>query len=324
MRRLLAAPALHFLVLGALCFAAGRWLLPREAGEARERAPIELGAARIGALRAGWVARTGLAPDVTALGALVEAEIDEEILLAEARARGFAAADPVVRARLARNLGFIAGEDERDARAGEAGRVDAALALGLAPGDLVVRRRLIERMRAELVARNTTPPSDAEIAARFARDPERFARPARVRLSHVFLARDRHGAKLTQDAARLFERIETEGLDAAGAIARGDAFLAGHAFPPRTQRDLARVFGDAFAREVFALEPGRFSAPIASSYGLHLVLVHERVPSTAATLAEARAELSSELAREHEARALRFALAALRARYEIRVAGAGT
>jgi hypothetical protein len=320
----LAAPALHFLILGVLLVAGERWFFPGTPDEQPARASIEIGSERVDELRAGWVARTGEAPDSDALRALVDAEIDDEILLREARARDFDARDPVVRVRLARNLGFIEGDDERFARAGSTERVAEALALGIARSDLVVRRRLIERMRAELSASVGAKPDEAEIAARFVRDRERYVGSARVRLSHAFLARDRRGAALESDAQLLREQVAAEGLGIAGAIARGDAFLLGHSLPPRTEADLARVFGEAFARAVFALEPGQVSGPITSSYGLHLVVVHERIEAAPATLVAARTRVLAELVREREAAVLRTALDSLRVRYDIRVAGAGT
>ncbi|MGH9887269.1 MAG: peptidylprolyl isomerase [bacterium] len=322
MRRLLRRPAFHFLVSGALLFAGSRWaserwLVPPRAG-------IEIAAGRVDALRASWLARTGEAPEGAALEALVSAEIDDEILLAEARARGLETSDPVVRARLARGVGFLAAGDERTERAGNARRVEDALASGLARGDLVVRRRLIERMRAELSQRDEAAVGDAEIAARFAREPERFASPARIRLSHVFLSGDRHGAALAADAAHLRARISAEALDPAHAIPLGDSFVEGHVLPPRSEADLAREFGGNFAHASFALEPGTWSAPIASSYGLHLVFVHERTAGAPVSLDSARAQIRNELTAEHAAAALRRSLDALRARYDVRVAGAGT
>lgn len=322
MRRALARPALHFLILGALLVAGDRFLC-RDARETSSRRPtIAIERERIEALRSGWLASTGEAPDAAVLRALVEAEIDDELLLAEARARGLEVGDPVVRARLARNVGFMRGEDERTARAGDAQRVESAFALGLERSDLVVRRRLIERMRAELETSESTRPSETEIEARFARESSRLTGAARVRLSHVFLSRDRRGASLEADAAKLREELATDGRVGEAAIARGDAFLLGHAFPPRAQAELERDFGAAFARAVFALSPGRVSEPIASSYGLHLVVVHERSAGTRPSLAAERARIEAELAREREAIALRKALDALRARYEIRVDGA--
>lgn len=322
MRPGIVSHALRFLLLGAILVAADRLLLRTSIEGNAERDAIEIGVERIDALRAGWIARTGTAPDDEVLAALIEAEIDDEILLREARKRGFESGDPVVRARLARNVGFISGADERAGRAGDSARVDLALALGIARGDLVVRRRLVERMRAELAAGADQPPSEREIEARFARDRERWLGPPRLRLSHVFLSRDRRGAALASDARALRREIAAGRLEFADAISRGDPFLLGHSPSIRSQVELSRSFGASFATAVFALEPGGVSEPIESAYGLHLVRVHERTLAGPAELEATRAGIAAELARERAGRALRLALSRLRGGYEIRLAGA--
>ena len=324
---LLASPALHFLVLGALLVAADRWF-------ARELPPIARGArvdrdrrarASRRCARAGLRARARR-PTRPRLRALVEAEIDDEILLREARARGLEAGDPVVRARLARNLGFLRGEDERAARAGDARRVDEALALGLARSDLVVRRRLIERMRAELASRAAAKPSEAEIAARFARDRERLRGQRRACGSRTSSCRAIAAAPRSKP---------THGASARSIAARGSRSsrrsrtamrsCSATCCPPRTRGGArARVRRGVRARGRSRSSPVASRQPIASSYGLHLVLVHERSDGAPASLEAARARIEAELVREREAAALRGALAALRARYEIRVAGASS
>ena len=320
MRPGIVSHALCFLFLGALLVAADRLLLGRSIEGESERSAIEIGAERIDALREGWIARSGTAPDDAVLAALIEAEIDDEILLREARKRGFESADPIVRARLARNVGFMSGADERAGHAGDSTRVELALALGISRGDLVVRRRLIERMRAELGAGEHEPPSEREIDARFARDPARWLGSPRVRLSHVFLSRDRRGAALVSDARALRRAIAEGRLEFADAIARGDPFLLGHSPSDRSQAELSRSFGAAFAIAVFALEPGLVSEPIESPYGLPLVRVRERVEPGPAELEAARAAIAADLARERAGEALRVALSRLRDGYEIRLA----
>jgi parvulin-like peptidyl-prolyl isomerase len=39
--------------------------------------------------------------------------------------------------------------------------------------------------------------------------------------------------------------------------------------------ELAKLFGRAFASEVFTLEPGNWYGPLLSGYGTHLLYVHE-------------------------------------------------
>jgi hypothetical protein len=67
--------------------------------------------------------------------------------------------------------------------------VREALALGLDRGDVIIRRRLIQKM--EYLLENTEPvpdPTDAELEAFIAAHPERYATPARVTFTHVFVS----------------------------------------------------------------------------------------------------------------------------------------
>jgi hypothetical protein len=248
--RWLRAPGLHFAVLGALLFAAQSWR----------------------------------ASDVAPAGPVVSS--DEDLLEREARRLGLDRDDAGVQRRLVRNLRFLGertgGDEEAD--------YEEALALGLDRSDLVVRRRLVQRLqlRAQAWAR-ASEPTDAELAALLAREQERFARPARVRLFHVFLSRDRHGAGLAAADRALGRRLASLAPERASGL--GDPFLLGAQLPPRTELELAAGFGEAFARAVAGLPEGRWSGPIESSFGLHRVFVQERKPGRAAQLDEVRGAL---------------------------------
>jgi len=63
-------------------------------------------------------------------------------------------------------------------------------------------------------------------------------------------------------------------------------------------REVSRFFGEDFAREVATIEPGQWTGPIESPYGLHLVLVTARVPSSLPELATIRALVERELGAE--------------------------
>ena len=72
-------------------------------------------------------------------------------------------------------------------------------------------------------------------------------------------------------------------------------------------RDLAKIYGPSFARGVAGLPVGRWAGPIPSTFGWHLVWVHESVPGEPATLAEVRNQVALGLANERrEARLAAF------------------
>lgn len=235
-------------------------------------------------------------PDARASGA---AGGPDARLVCAALELGLHRSDPVVRRRLVQDMRFLgAGADETDDALFE-----QALALGLQESDPVVRRRLAQRL--ELAARDAVradPPGDAELAAFLAAHPERFARPARIRLSQVFVSRQRHGAALERDARALLARLRREAVPPERAAAWGDPSLLPARTPLRAVGDLARDFGPRFADAVEALSTGEWSGPVASGFGLHLVYVVEREAARLPALAEVRDAVRDalEVERAHE------------------------
>jgi hypothetical protein len=229
---------------------------------------------------------------------------DEERLFRAALDRGVARADPIVRRRLLRDMRFLAPEDSRD----DAALLAEAWRLELERADPVVRRRLVQRMEFVAFARaDAREPDDAELRAALAREPERWRRPARVRLSHVHLSRDHWGTELEAAARALRARLESRPPDAAERL--GDPFLWGSHWPLLSEQELTARVGPELARAAFAAPVGRWSAPHPSSYGMHLVWVHEVDPGGSPAFDEVRGALR-ERVRENRRREERARLLA--------------
>jgi hypothetical protein len=183
-----------------------------------------------------------------------------------------------------------------------------------------VRRHLVGLMRLALSRPAAADlPSDAELEEYLAAHAERFTQPARVRLSHVFVSRDRHGATLARQAERLLARLRDAGTGPAAAAAQGDPFLRGAHLPAASEADLDRIFGSGFAAALRDAPPATWSGPIASSYGLHLVWIHERTAPRLPRLDEVRAQVTHEVLEARGRARLRDRLDALRARYQVAV-----
>jgi hypothetical protein len=102
-------PLLHFLALGAVIFALNAW---REKARPMETsAPrIEVTAAVIDRLCAGYERQFGQAPDAEELRGLVTAHIREEVFCREALALGLDRDDTIVRRRMAQKMEFLTGD----------------------------------------------------------------------------------------------------------------------------------------------------------------------------------------------------------------------
>ncbi len=271
-RRVLRSPLAHFLVLGSGLYAIQHALFP---APTEHRQPVVLDAGRIDAASRDWERTTGRAATAAVRERLSENLIEEELLFREALALGLHRTDAIAVRRLIQNQRFLSSASDEEQRS-DGALLREALALGLEKTDLVVRRRLIEHMRS-LQSQQQTAPSDGA-----ATDPSPIA--GRVRLSHVFQSRQQRGTEVSSDAQHLRERILAAAWSPADVRARdlGDPLLIPAELPPSTARRLASRFGPEFAAAVFALEPGEWSQPIASSYGLHLVWVHEQASGSEA------------------------------------------
>jgi parvulin-like peptidyl-prolyl isomerase len=104
MKKLLKEPLLHFFLLGGLLFAINAW---RQKPVTNSPARIEITAAVIERLRAGYERQFGQPPDTEELRGLVAQQIREEVLYREALTLGLDRYDTIVRRRLAQKMEFL-------------------------------------------------------------------------------------------------------------------------------------------------------------------------------------------------------------------------
>jgi hypothetical protein len=148
-------------------------------------------------------------------------------------------------------------------------------ALGLDRDDPVIRRRLRQKMEFLAEDMAAVEATEEQLAAYLASSPERFRTEDRLTFHHVFLSASRRGSALEDDAKQIAATlVSTSGLADAAAI--GDPFLLGETFREMPQGDVARTFGESLARQLAAVEPGRWQGPMRSSFGAHFIFVDER------------------------------------------------
>ena len=132
-------------------------------------------------------------------------------------------------------------------------------------------------------------------------------------LRQVFVSRDRRGDAAHADARALLARLAAD----PAAASAGDASLLPASLPLSSLREIGRVFGDVFAAEVAKLAPGRWSGPIESGFGLHLVFVEEHEAGRPPRLDEVREAVRSDWLDARRAEANEAFYRSLRDRYEV-------
>ncbi len=273
-------------------------------------------ASQILKVREAWKLERGRWPDPAEEKALVEQLVAGELLYREARRQGLDRNDLIVRRRLIDKMTFL----NDDPASSPADLYREAVELGLGRDDPIVRRRLIQKMR--LLAGAEDGPvraTEQELRDYYEGHAERFMEPARLRLSHVFLSRDRRQATVDAAARQLLLKLQDEALPPERAVVLGDPFLLGHHLPPHTVKYLGRNLGEGFAARVKDLPPGVWSGPVESAYGLHLVWIHDTVAPRPAELAAVRRKVLEGLRAERREQRLGEFLDTLRQRYPVRI-----
>lgn len=146
-----------------------------------------------------------------------------------------------------------------------------AISMGLDQDDIIVKRRLAQKMDflAEDLSALQEPTTD-ELRIWFEAHRDNFAQPPRISFRHVYYSFDTHGTNTRAIAAQQVSAVA--GPD------NGDRFMFQSSYAERTEAELLTVFGPAFAREVFTLDPGHWVGPVQSGYGWHAVFVERKTP----------------------------------------------
>jgi hypothetical protein len=153
-----------------------------------------------------------------------------------------------------------------------------AVAMGLDEGDVVVRRRLAQRM--DFLFRDvseTGEPSDDELRDYLEAERETYEIPGQVSFTHVYFDREKRGDEGAAEAARaLAERLNAEESAGQDTSGRGDPFLLPSSYAEQSVVRLRGEFGPQFAEAVWEQEPGAWRGPVPSGYGWHAVYVQNR------------------------------------------------
>jgi parvulin-like peptidyl-prolyl cis-trans isomerase-like protein len=189
-------------------------------------------------------------------------------------------------------------------------------AAGLDRDDVIIRRRVRQKMEFLAEDISAPEPSEEQLAAYLKANPERFRTEDRLTFQQVFLSAARRGRAIDDDSKQV-----ANALDRAEATvdktALGDPFLLGEEFQAVSQSEVASLFGESFAKRISVMEQGRWQGPISSSFGQHFVYIGERIPGRLPPLDAVREAVRREWSNARRLEAEQKLYGSLRQRYEI-------
>lgn len=189
-------------------------------------------------------------------------------------------------------------------------------AAGLDRDDVIIRRRVRQKMEFLADDMSVPEPSDEQLAAYLASNPERFRAEDQLTFHQVFLSATRRANTIDNDSKQIAS-ILARADGAVDATVLGDPFLLGEEFRNVSPSKVTSIFGESFAKQISVMEKGRWQGPISSGFGQHFVFISEWVSGNLPPLDAVRPVVHREWANARRLEAEQKLYASLRNRYEI-------
>ncbi len=198
-----------------------------------------------------------------------------------------------------------------------------AVSIGLDEGDIVVRRRLAQKM--DFLFKDLsviTEPSDDELQAYLQQNRSTYEVPAQATFTHVYFSTDKRSEEGAADAARrLVERLRANKGVPPDVSAQGDPFLLQSNYSDWSLLDIRSEFGTRFATAVGEQKPRSWQGPVPSGYGMHAVYVHERSDAKIPDFGDVKEKLKADWMAARQREIARKAYEKVRERYRVLLEG---
>ena len=149
-----------------------------------------------------------------------------------------------------------------------------AVAMGFDEGDIVVRRRLAQKM--EFLFKDLsamTEPTEDELRKYFFENRWKYETPPRVTFTQVYFSIDTRGV---EEAIQAAQALIKEGSDPYKVTTFGDASILSPGCAQCSVREIRNQFGTDLAEAIKNMKPGSWYGPVKSTYGIHAVYIHDR------------------------------------------------
>lgn len=193
-----------------------------------------------------------------------------------------------------------------------------ALEMGLDRDDEIIRRRLIQKMEFLQNDLATVPePTEDDLRQYHAEHASDFSTTGTASFVHLYFSADVAGDEQARRAAER-QLAALAGSDAEVDPSLGDPFPLQRSYAELSEQDAAQIFGRTpFIEALFSSAERRWSGPVRSGYGWHLVFVSKRSPPRPISFAESRERVREAYIAERKRIANEQSYEALRARYKV-------
>ena len=196
-----------------------------------------------------------------------------------------------------------------------------ALATGLDRQDILVRRRLVERMAFLSATENDFhDPTEAELESWYGAHAAAFAVPRDATFRLLFFSDRARGGRAKEEAILARDALagkSAKSTDAAAAAGLGDPAPFEPRYAALSPDEAAGFLGQGLATALGRLPTGSWEGPVEVEGGWCLVFIEARTPGTPPAYAAVKAEVLTQWRKARRDQARADAYAAMRSRYAV-------
>jgi len=196
-----------------------------------------------------------------------------------------------------------------------------ALAMDLDDRDLVIQRRLVQKLTFvfEDIA-ETMEPTDDELKKYMQDNQEKYRIPDIISFTQVYFNPSKRKDAMEEAKTALARLKQAESAPEA-AVSLGDAIMIDAFFRQKTPYEVARILGKEFADQLFSIDEKGWQGPIRSTFGLHLVYISDHIASRMPEFENIRKNVQYDFMYDRKKKVIDSAYNAMKSRYTILVEG---
>lgn len=196
-----------------------------------------------------------------------------------------------------------------------------AMAMDLDDRDLIIQRRLVQKLTFvfEDLAESVEP-TDDELKKYLRENQDRYRIPEMISFTQVYFSPEKR-KDITKEAEKLLVRLKSEQSAPEEAVSLGDTIMIDTTFRKKSPNEVARALGKDFADALFSASEMGWQDPIASTFGLHLIYIEERIASKMPEFDSLRKDIKNDFMYERKKQVIDTAYNAVKSRYTILLEG---
>ena len=187
-----------------------------------------------------------------------------------------------------------------------------AIKLGLDKNDIIIKRRLAQKIGFLRQEGDTSLPTQNEVTDFYNRNLDKYYVEKRITFSHVYFSSSKTDEDDSSKALNLIKNGSSEANF-------GEPFLLGKNFSSKTIREIERSFGKTFSEDIQNLTIKEWSGPLISEYGSHLVFINSIAESFTPNLEEIKNIVINDVVLEKQNNSVKNYLKELRNKYQIEI-----